>query len=497
MMTLLANINFQAPDIVFYDLIPIVIFGLLMAGALALESGDERNPDQSEGLGPYRPTILGVGAIGLTCLLGYYLNYEGNGFSLSFNEMLVNDSLSRASGFLITVCALLVILAGPDELQRYRSQRSGEFCALIFAASLGMILMAMAANTMVLFLGLELFSLALYLLCIFLPERAAGREAGMKYFLLSSTASAILLYGLALLYGSTGTTWILEMSEVSDTAHPGLALAGAVMVLCGLLFKLAIVPFHFWAPDVYEGAPTTVTAFMSVATKVAAIAALWRLIPAFSELASQISLLILFSVAALTILVGNFLALAQSNVKRMLAYSGIANAGYLLIAPATGADMMVPMLFFLSTYLVGNIGAFLALAQVEALLGKEIEFQDLHGLFHRKPWLASCMAISLVSLAGLPPAAGFMGKFLLFGKALSTSQFFLPVLAIAGSVIGAGYYLRATVKLFAKLNEEDEVAMVETEFSTSHVALGLCVAGVLYLGLLPGEFIARLASGSL
>jgi NADH-quinone oxidoreductase subunit N len=502
MMTLLANLNFQAPSISLYDLVPILVLGSLLAAALCLEVREERPLQENET--PAKPSVVGLGAIALAALMGYYLCYDGPRVTLSFNDMLFNDPLSRASGLLITVCALLAILAGPDELERFRNSRGGEFCALIFSASLGMIMMSSAASTMVMFLGLELFSIALYLLCIFFPERPSSRESGMKYFFLSSAASAVLLYGLALLYGATGTTWIPEMLTTAHQASSGLALAGGGLVLSGLLFKLAIVPFHFWAPDVYEGAPTTVTAFMSVATKIAALAALWRIVEALPLQAAQVSTWIMFSLAALSMLVGNFMALAQTSVKRMLAYSGIGNAGYLLIAPIIGHqmageagahEMLVPMLFFLAAYLAGNTGAFLALAQVESLLKKNIERKDLGGLFYRSPWLAGCFALCLVSLAGLPPAAGFMAKFFLFGRALSAGEFVLPVVGIVGSLIGVGYYLGTAVCLFTRPTDESEVAETEQDTpTTSRVALAICVAGVLYLGLMPGSFMAWLAS---
>ena len=392
-------------DLSWVGLAPILVLGLLMAVTLCLELRDDPDPGQPEE-GSARPAVLGLGAVSLIGLIGYYLKFTGGAVVIHFHQMLVMDRISQVSGLLIAVCALLAILSGPDELERHRNRNGGEFCALIFAASLGMILMASAANTIVMFLGLELFSIALYLLCIFFPDSAPSRESGMKYFLLSSAASAVLLYGLALLYGATGTTWIGEMSG-PEGLQGGLAIVGTGFVLCGLLFKLAAVPFHFWAPDVYQGAPTTVTAFMSVATKVAALAALWRFVEQFGGAsAGQLAHLILFSLAILSMLVGNFLALSQQDLKRMLAYSGVANGGYLLIAPIVYEDMMGPMFFFLASYLLGNVGAFLAVAQIEALQKGPVDRQSVKGLFHRNPWVAGCLALCLVSLTGLPPTAG-------------------------------------------------------------------------------------------
>ena len=495
MLTLLANAaSFTPPNIDFYELVPLAVLGFLVAATLCLELKDDDAPVSDDGEIPHRPTVLGLGAITLVALLGYYISYKGPAVGLTFNNMLYTDGLARGAGLLITVCALLAILAGPDELEYHRNRRGGEFCALIFASSLGMIMMASAANTMVMFLGLELFSIALYLLCIFFPDRESSRESGMKYFILSSAASAVMLYGFALLYGATGSTWIYEMRPVGSS---DLYLIGIVLVLCGLLFKLAIAPFHFWAPDVYQGAPTTVTAFMSVATKVAALTVLWRFIDLIGQDGpGDVVNLVLVSLSALSILLGNFMALAQKNLKRMLAYSGVANAGYLLIAPAIWTNMREAMMLFLATYLVGNVGAFLAVAQAEALAGKELERSDLRGLFQRQPWLGGALALCLVSLTGLPPAAGFMGKFYLFGQAIATGQLALPIIGIVGSLLGAAYYLGTAIQVFTTSEEELEMSQVGRESSTvAQTALGLCCAGVVVLGFAPNLFLNWFTGG--
>jgi NADH-quinone oxidoreductase subunit N len=496
-MLLLAKLAIPQ-DLSVLGMIPIVVLGLLMAITLCLELKDEPEPGQAEET-PGRPAILGLGAVSLIALIAYYVKFSGSAAFMHFNGMLSFDKLSQASGLLIAACAFLAILSGPDELERYNNPRGGEFCALIFAASLGMVLMSSAANTMVMFLGLELFSIALYLLCIFFPESQPSRESGMKYFLLSSAASAVLLYGLALLYGATGSTWFAEMGGQGGLKG-GLAVVGVSFVLCGLLFKLASVPFHFWAPDVYQGAPTTVTAFMSVATKVAALAAMWRFVEQLGGgSVGQLAHLILFSLAILSMLVGNFLALAQRDLKRMLAYSGVANGGYLLIAPIVYEGMQGPLMFFLAAYLLGNIGAFLAVAQIEALESGPVDRESVKGLYKRHPWVASCLALCLVSLTGLPPAAGFMGKFFLFGKAIQAGNLLLPVFGVVGSLIGAAYYLGTAVSLFGPADEEsDDVEEDEKEqskslmTSTSQVALALCCFGVLLLGLVPEPFLAWL-----
>lgn len=494
---LFAGVDFAPPNVEPLHILPILVLGLLVAAALFLELKDDDTPADTE----HRPVILGVGVLSLVGLIGYYLSWSGPLAHPTFNSMLHSDGLSRAAGLLIAACALLTLLAAPDELERYRNYRMGEFAALLFSASLGMTMMASADSTMVMFLGLELFSIALYLLCIFLPDRAASRESGMKYFLLSSAASAVLLYGLALLYGATGSTWLSDMSQAADTANPVLCYAGCALVLCGLMFKLAAVPFHFWAPDVYEGAPTTVTAFMSVATKVAALSFLWRFLAVLNDQTFELAKIILFALCCLSILVGNLMALGQTSVKRMLAYSGVANAGYLLIAPVAGFELYQPMIFFLFAYLVGNMGAFLALAQLEQSLGKPVTVSDLPGTFKRDPWIAGAFAVCLFSLTGLPPAAGFLGKFYLFGKTLAAKQYWLPVFGILGSLVGAGYYMGTAARLFAP--GADDAAAEEDEnqgfsiSSTSDLALGICVLGVLYMGLAPGQLLNWLSTNGM
>ncbi len=494
----LTKLNFVRPDLDLVTLYPLAVFGLLMVAALCFEL--RPRPAEEDPVSASRPMAMTVSALGLIGLVASYLLRDNHVVHTSFNAMLADDGLSRWAGLLIAFCALLGILSGQEELDRNKNRHGGEFVALILGASLGMLLMASALNSMVMFLGLELFSIALYLLCIFFPERATSRESGMKYFLLSSAASAVLLYGLALLYGATGTTWIMEMGK-SEGVNSPLALAGIVLVTCGLLFKLAVVPFHMWAPDVYEGAPTTVTAFMSVATKVAAISALWRLtIIANPGLADWMEY-IFTGLAIVSMAFGNLMALSQTSVKRMLAYSGVGNAGYLMVAPAVGAWMQVPMMFFLTTYLFANVGAFLALSVVERALGRDVERSDLKGLYRTHPALAGVFALCLASLAGLPPAGGFLGKFYLFGRAVAADIPLLAAIGIGFSLVGAAYYLSTAVSLFDGRDESaveaEELPVVEEPgveppTSMTSVALAICAAGVLLLGIVPAPFMAWL-----
>lgn len=501
MMTILLaqSVTFQRPDLDVAAMLPVLVLGALMVFSLICELQDESEV-REEGPGA-RSLIVWANCAGLALLTGYLLKTPPGVGRETFNGMLVDDLLSRAGTAVIAVCAILALMVGRDELERRKNTNLGEFNALILGASLGMVLMLSAGNTMVTFLGLELFSIALYLLCIFFPERAPSRESGMKYFILSSGASAVLLYGLALLYGATGTTWISEMTppgaSQATTLQLGLHLTGAVLVLTGLLFKLAVVPFHFWAPDVYEGAPTSVTAFMSVATKVAALIALWRMFVLGSPVMELVAGLVLASLAGITILLGNLMALPQTSVKRMLAYSGIANAGYLLLAPVAGNGLEAPMMFFLATYLFGNVGAFIALSIVESQFDREVTREDLRGLFLTRPWLAVGFGVCLVSLAGIPPAAGFVGKFYLFGRAIAAGKLVLPAIAIIGSLLGCAYYLGTAISMFDRklVGKAQESEDSEDSLSSSEAALAICVAGILLLGVVPGSLISWLSAG--
>lgn len=505
-MLILAKLTFLRPDISLHAVYPLLVLAALMVMALCFELRPQgASEPQGEGdSAAGRPAAMTFSAIGLLVLMASLLGQDNRLSQTSFNAMLADDPFSRWAGLLIAGCALLAILSGQEELERHDNRHGGEYVALVLGASIGMLLMASALNTMVLFLGLELFSIALYLLCIFFPDRAASRESGMKYFLLSSAASAVMLYGMALLYGATGTTWIAEMSHDTDSLLSPIGLVGAVLVLFGLLFKLSIAPFHFWAPDVYEGAPTTVTAFMSVATKVAAISALWRLYVVSNPDLGNVVAFILTAFAMVSMMLGNVMALSQTSVKRMLAYSGVGNAGYLLIAPAVGSGMEAPMMFFLTAYMVANIGAFLSLAAVEQILGRDVTRADLRGLYQSHPALAGAFGISLVSLTGLPPAGGFLAKFFLFGRCLSLGNPWLPAVGVTASVIGAAYYLSTAISLFDGKVESVVAAAsrtapvsddpgVEPPTSMTSLALILCSAGILVLGLVPAPFMSWLS----
>jgi NADH-quinone oxidoreductase subunit N len=368
-----------------------------------------------------------------------------------FGGMYLHDGFTVFFTLLFCGIAAVAVLQSWDYVKRTRINH-GEYYALLLAATLGMILMAASNELITIFLGLELMSLALYILVGFRRTRLESSEAAMKYFLLGAFASGFLLYGIALLYGATGTTHLGRIGQfLMDSPAMGnpLLMVGALLVLVGFGFKVAAVPFHMWTPDAYEGAPTTVTGFMSAGAKAAGFAALLRVvIVALPTLQTDWRPLLSW-IAILTMTVGNVTALLQTNVKRMLAYSSIAHAGYLLVAVvAGGVDGGSAALFYLAVYALMNLGAF----GVLALLGRggeeRVMISDLAGLAYKSPILGIAMTVFMLSLGGIPPTAGFMGKVYLFGVAVNAGLIPLVIVGVLNSVVSVFYYLRVTVAMY-------------------------------------------------
>ena len=358
-------------------------------------------------------------------------------------------------------------MISPNYLNR-RGIHYGEYYALILAATLGMMLLAGATSLMVIFLAIELLSLALYVLSGFSRHEERSQEAALKYLLLGGFASGFLLFGMALIYGETGHTQLAQIAAAiqSDTtlAVDPLLLAGVLLLFIGFAFKVSAAPFHSWTPDVYQGAPTSVTTFMSVTTKVAAFAALVRVFTYtfdgggthfYQHWEPVVAL-----VAITSMVVGNIAALTQTSVKRMLAYSGIAQAGYILIGVAVGPVLLpsgqtssfgtIAVLYYLAAYAVSNIGAF-AVITIMAGRGEDLDSYDgLRGLAHRRPFVAASMALFLFSLGGFPPTAGFFGKFLVFTAAINAGQVPLALWGIATSAVSAFYYLRVGLLMYQR-----------------------------------------------
>ncbi len=370
-----------------------------------------------------------------------------------FNHMVAADAGTLYAYLLILVAGTLGILLSPAYLKRLKLVHQGEYYALLMFSMAGMMLLAAATSFLMVFLGLEMLSLALYILCGFVARRRSSQEAGMKYFLLSSFASAFLLYGIALTYAATGHTAFSDIVAFLQSTHPAhapiLLLVALGLLAVGFAFKVSAVPFQAWTPDVYQGAPAPVTAFMSVGTKVAALVAFVRVF-GFMFLSIRADWLpIIEALALLTIVGGNVMALGQSNVKRLLAYSSIVHGGYLLIGIIVGYVLgATAILFYLSSYLFMNLGAFGVISLLEQLDNTGCDAEDLRGLWYRRPLIAGLLAFFLLALAGFPPMAGFAAKYYIFYAALQGGHPELLIIGVLASILGIYYYLRPIATMF-------------------------------------------------
>ena len=375
---------------------------------------------------------------------------------------------------------------------RYAEQEGlpeAEYYFLMLCATVGMMAMAGANDLITIFLAIELLSICLYILAGIAKTKAVSIEASMKYFILGSFATGFLLYGMAFVYGITGTTNLNDIKSAIDTVDSNrpLLLIGMVLLLTGFGFKIAAVPFHMWTPDVYEGAPAPVTAFMSIGPKAAALAALIRvLVVAFSSLHINWTML-LWIISVLTMTLGNIIALKQESVKRMLGYSSIAHVGYVLIGfVAVTENGVSAIIFYLAAYAFMNIGAFTVVILVARRGETRTRYQDYAGLFKAHPWLAVTMTLFMISLAGIPPTAGFMGKFYLFYAAVQADFVVLALIGAVNSVISVYYYLRVTVLMFMK---DPEGEILPINFSPSMIiALLIAIYGVIHLGIAPSGY---------
>ncbi len=370
----------------------------------------------------------------------------------------------------------------------------GEVHALILIATSGMMVFANAGSMITLFVGLETMSICLYVLTGLVREDQRANESALKYFLLGAFSTGFFLYGIALLYGATGTMMLAEMpAALSATGRTGLFTGGVALLLIGFFFKVSAVPFHMWTPDVYQGAPTTLTGFMSTASKTAAFAALilvlGRIIP-LDEIGLD-TRNVLAIIAAITMVVGNVLALAQRNVKRMLAYSSIAHAGYILTGLAAGALGYAGALYYLLAYTVMNIGAFgvMAILEWDGEHGAEQTVDSLAGIGSRFPLLGVTMGVFMFALSGFPPLAGFFGKYFVFAAAVDANLTWLALIGVLASVVSAYYYLRVLVAFWMKKPEEAPAPVQSAVFHVpllSKAVLIACVVALLVLGVVPG-----------
>jgi len=416
--------------------------------------------------------------------IGFILNLKRFGVAeTAFSGALSLDQFAAYFNIIFLLGAFLSVIISRDYLSN-TNKYSNEFFALILFSTSGMMILSSAKEFMSLFLGFEIMSISVYILAAFNRKSARSTEAGIKYLILGGFSSAILLYGIALLYGASGSVYLDEIVSKFDPTNP-LFLAGSALVLVGFIFKIGAFPLHQWVPDVYEGAPMPVTAFMSVGVKAAAFAILLRVIfEGFSEI--QISIMsVLWIVAVFTMIVGNIAAIAQKSIKRMLAYSSIAHAGYALVGvvAAYGGDKLAvsSVIYYLFAYMFMNLGAFGVLAYLSRD-GKECEtFDDISGLWRKRPYLALALGVFMFSLAGIPPTLGFFAKYRLFLSAVQADFYWLAVIGILSSVVSAYYYLRVLVYAYMK---EETTTFPSFKFASSVVLIVLCI-GTLVLGVFP------------
>jgi len=414
------------------------------------------------------------------------------------NAMVRMDGVALFLMAIVLIGAMLTVLASSKYLEHIHSNW-GEFYTLVLASVTGMMFLVAASDLIMLFLSLELMSIPVYALAGFRRASLRSNESAVKYFLIGSFASGILLYGSSLLYGATGS---LELEEIATSFDPenALDLVGAGFVLIGLAFKISSVPFHQWAPDTYEGAPTTISGFMATAVKVAAFGALLRVVSVAFAPVSESVYGVLWVLAALSMTVGNVMALIQRNIKRMLAYSSISHAGYLLIGViAGGADGTQAVLVYLLTYTFMTVGAFTVISVLTRDGEEHDRVDDFSGLSQTRPALAAVMTICMFSLLGMPGTAGFIGKFLVFSAAVqnglatgSSSLVWLVVIAVLNSAISLGYYLRIPATMYFYPARETPQPGNATFFEG--LVLGTCAAAVLLLGLLPQDALPGVSS---
>lgn len=432
-----------------------------------------------------RAILPWISIVGLTIAsaMGVFLwgSYES-----AFRDTLVLDHFSLFFTQLFVGIALVTILSSIHYVREV-GLAEGEYYSLILFSAFGMILMASANDLIVFFLGLETMSIAVYILTGMWRERGQASEAAMKYFIIGAFATGFILYGIALIFGATGSTNLSRISASLVEAAgpiPLLLTAGVFLLIIGLAFKVAAVPFHFWAPDVYEGAPTAVTGFMAVAVKAAAFAVWARVFLHSLAPLSEEWALPLWALAILTMSVANLLAVAQPSVKRMLAYSSIAHAGYLLIGVVAGGEAGgQALLFYLVAYAPMTLGAF---AVVMALKEGEKDHEDYRhfaGLGFKRPFLGMAMSIFMLSLAGFPPLAGFTGKFYLFRSAIVAGHTDLAVIGALNSLLSVIYYLRVIVMMYMEEGGVEGKPFGRVPFL--YLAIAISVIGTVYLGIMP------------
>jgi NADH-quinone oxidoreductase subunit N len=405
----------------------------------------------------------------------------------AFNQMVTTGGYGSFFGIIFLIAALLTIVLSRDYLQRVH-RAFGEFYLLILLSTIGMMLMASAADLIIVFLGLELMSICLYVLAGFFRQRKISNESSLKYFLLGAFATGFLLYGIALIYGVAGTTRIsFIVQNFAYLSTLKLFWVGLGLLLVGFAFKVGAVPFHMWIPDVYQGSPTTVSGFMSTGAKAAAFSAFVLVFAHQLENAERLKT-VLAVLAAASMILGNIVAISQSSIKRMLAYSSIAHAGYMLTGLAAANQLgKSGILFYLLSYMFMNIGAFGVLSLLEQEEEKNLTFDDYAGLGSKKPFVAALMSIFMFSLAGIPPFAGFFGKYYVFVAAINADLTWLAIIGVLMSVVSVYYYLRLVVVMYF---QDGEVKVIGHLSRAGLAALVIAALAIVELGIFPSSVLS-------
>src|SRR5437763_2202306 len=439
-------------------------------------------------------TLGGIALLGaIAALVATLYQAQPRFWGLAFWDMVKVDAFSIFFHVVVAAVTILVILSSYEYME-VQKIRAGEYYGLILFGGVGMALMSSAVELVLIFIALEISSISTYILAGFRRRAAISSEASVKYFLLGSFATAFFLYGIALMFGATGSTSISTISQVLRSGQiPVLAYAGIALMFVGLGFKVAAAPFHIWTPDVYEGAPSPVVGFMSTAPKAAVFAVLLRIM---FEANAPGRLWLIWVTAALSMTLGNLGALVQNNVKRLLAYSSIAHAGYLLVAFAALPGSGIPAaMFYTASYAAMNVGAFAVVSHFASAGERYVTLEDYSGLGRRSPLLAATLTIFLLSLIGIPITGGFFAKFYVFSAALQANLVGLVIIGVLNSAVGAYYYLRVMVVMY--MREPREGAPLPPGPIGWRRASTLTVFASIYLGILPGrvlEYASRSAT---
>jgi len=419
-----------------------------------------------------------VGVLASLAATAYQTGFYGD----AFYGMVRVDTFSIFFHFVVLLVALVTILSSFEYLEVQRI-KAGEYYALVLFATVGMALMSSAIELVLIFIGIEISSIATYVLAGFRRRAAESAESSLKYFLLGSFATAFFLYGVAMMFGATGTTNVYRIAEAISTQPSVIVYLAVALMFVGLGFKVAAAPFHVWTPDVYEGAPAPVTGFMSTAPKAAAFAVLLRVLFAM-DAPGWFWMIWIAAVVSMTI--GNVGALVQNNVKRLLAYSSIAHAGYLLVAFAAAKTTGISAaIFYAASYALMNVGAFAIVAHLAGKGERYVTLEDYTGLGRRSPLIASLLTIFLISLIGIPVTGGFFAKFYVFAAALQSNLVGLTIIGVINSAIAAYYYLRIIVYMY--MRDERSEAVVAPMPAGLGAAVAISVVATIYLGVLPNR----------